>query len=368
DQAAVGKKTRKFLTRSGHWKRLETLTREKGVFKPTVTEIANDVKIGSVDAAIIWDATAAQYSEIDAIPIPELNSGRSSITAGILKSSKNPTAALKFARYLSSRDQGLKHFESFGYEIIEGDIWKEVPELTFYAGSVNRRTLEPILKTFSEREGLDINTVYNGCGILTAQMNSIKSSQGSGFPDFYMACDVYYLDTVKDWFQDAVNVTNTDIVLVVQKGNPKNIRNIDDLKKQGIRIAVGQPDQCTIGVLTRKLLETEGVYQELLKENIVTQTLTSALLIPNVTTKSVDATFAYESDTLFEQDKLDIIRIDSPAAKAVQPYSISQSSDFKYLGRRLFKKIADSRELFEEAGFNWQLPSDGTNESNTDTP
>ena len=33
-----------------------------GVFKPTVNEVANDVKLGSVDAGIVWDATAVAVS------------------------------------------------------------------------------------------------------------------------------------------------------------------------------------------------------------------------------------------------------------------------------------------------------------------
>ena len=71
-----------------------------------------------------------------------------------------------------------------------------------------------------------MNTVYNGCGILTGQMRIAAEDKGRGFPDTYMACDVYYLDTVKDWFQEAVNVSDTDIVIAVQKGNPKAIQSL----------------------------------------------------------------------------------------------------------------------------------------------
>ena len=40
-----------------------------------------------------------------------------------------------------------------------------------------------------------------------------------------------------------------------------------------------------------------------------------------------------------------MIDIDSQLAKAIQPFSIARSSDHKYLGRRLFAKLAKSREL-----------------------
>jgi len=359
DQSAIGQTARRLLSDSGHWAAIEEHTGEGGVFKPTVPEVANDVKLGSVDAGIVWDATVAQYPDLEAIRVPELDRGTAQITVGVTSRAKNPTTALQFARYLAARDRGLEVFRQEGYEPVDGDRWVEVPELTFFAGSVNRRALGPVIERFQQREGVVVNTVYNGCGILTAQMRSIEKNQQSGFPDVYMACDVYYLDTVREMFQEAADVSNTDIVIVVQKGNPKEIHGLKDLLQPGVRVAVGQPDQCTIGVLTKRLLEKEGIYEELLNNNVVTQTATSALLVPNVTTASADAVLAYATDTLAEGEKLDVIPIDSPLAKAIQPFSVARSSDFKYLGRRLFETVAASRGDFEAAGFRWGLGDKG---------
>ena len=107
--------------------------------------------------------------------------------------------------------------------------------------------------------------------------------------------------------------------------------------------------------LTRRLLEHEGLYEQMLTSNVVTQTATSALLVPAVTSKSVDAALAYRTDTLAEQDKVDIITVESDLSKAIQPYSIAKSSRHKELGRRLFRAIARSRDAFESAGFHWRL-------------
>ncbi len=362
DQAAIGKTTRRLLTDSGHWVDVEKHTRDKGVFKPTVPEVANDVKVGSVDAAIIWDAVCNQYPDLEAVRTPELDAGTSHITVGVMTASKQPTAALRFARFLAARDRGLQTFKAMGYEPVDGDVWgAETPQLPFYAGSVNRKALAPIIKAFAAREGVEINTIYNGCGILTGQMKSIRMNCESGFPDMYMACDVYYLDTVRDWFQDDVNISNTDIVIVVQEDNPKNIQKLSDLTRPGIRVAVGQPDQCTIGVLTKRLLEAEGVYRTLFdRKNIVTETASSAMLVPTVTTAAADATLAYATDARAEADKIDTIPIDSPLAKAVQPYSIARSSEYKHLGRRMYQAISQSRDSFESAGFVWRLGGKGS--------
>ncbi len=355
DAAAIGKRVRTVLTEMGQWDSLNDQVSSNGVFKPTVNEVANDVKLGSVDAGIVWDSTAAQYPDLRAIKVPFFEKALAAVEITVLESSSDATSALKFARYLAARDRGLKVLGDMDFEVVDGDKWTEVPELVFYIGSVNRRAIEPVIKAFEQREGVHVTTDYNGCGILTGKMKIIKEKQKSGFPDTYMACDVYYLENVKDWFQDAVNVSDTDIVIAVQKGNPKNIGSLKDLLNPGVRVAIGQPEQCTIGALTRILLESEGIYQKLLDTNVVTQTATSALLVPAVTAKSADAVLAYKTDTLAEREKLDVVELSSERAKAIQPYSIARSSEHKYLGRRLFDAIARSQDSFESAGFNWRL-------------
>jgi molybdenum ABC transporter molybdate-binding protein len=355
DQAAIGRLTRSLLVESGSWQRLQEHVTDTGVFKPTVPEVANDVKLGSADAGIVWDTTVALYPELEAVQVDELNAGTTHVTVGVLTATQRPTKALRLARYLAARDRGLVTFAEHGYETVQGDVWAEVPEVTFFCGSVNRRAVDAVIKNFEQREGVVVNTVYNGCGILTAQMQTIRDQQqAGGFPDTYMACDRYYLETVQDWFQEDVDISDTEVVIAVPEGNPARIQSLQDLTKPGMRVAVGQPDQCTIGVLTRQVLEAEGVYDAVM-QNVVTQTATSAMLVPTVTTKSVDAALAYATDTKAEADKVDSIRIESPAAQAVQPFAIARSSDHKYLGRRLYQAIAGARDQFETAGFHFRL-------------
>jgi hypothetical protein len=55
-----------------------------------------------------------------------------------------------------------------------------------------------------------------------------------------------------------------------------------------------------------------------------------------------------------ESDKVEAVQINSIYAKAIQPFSISRSSEYKYLGRRLKKRIAESKEAFASAGFNFR--------------
>ena len=99
--------TKKLLVDSGHWEKLEAQVTKTGVFEPTVPAVANAVKVGAIDAGIIWDTTAKIFDGLDYVTVPELDPGISEVTLGVLTSAKDPTAALHFARYMAARDKGL---------------------------------------------------------------------------------------------------------------------------------------------------------------------------------------------------------------------------------------------------------------------
>ena len=354
DPAAIGRVTRTALERATLWNGVEQAVRERGAFLPTVPEAVNAVKVGAVDAAIAWRSNVAFDPELETVPCPELDAARAQVVLAVLTCARSPPAALRLARYLTARDRGLRAFAAAGYEVIDGDPWAARPELTFYCGAVNRRAVEPILAVFENREGVRINTVFNGCGILTGQMRAIAEwQQGRGFPDVYMACDRYYLDEVGGLFQEDVDVSETEVVIAVQKGNPKGIATISDLAAPGLRLAVGQPKQCTIGVLTRQLLAAQGLLEQIMP-NVVAETCSSALLLPMVTTGAVDAAFVYDSDVRLSEQEVDTIRVAVPEAIAVQPFGIARRSEYKWLSRRLLEAVTEGRAAFEAAGFRWR--------------
>jgi molybdenum ABC transporter molybdate-binding protein len=369
DQAAIGKAVRDRLQKiegadGSLWDQLAGQIRSHGVFKPTVNDVANDLKLGAVDAGFIWDSTLAlpEYRDaLIAVPVPELSGDADLIALAILKSSRQRPAAYHFARFLAARDRGLEDFRSFGVQPVDGDVWVERPELTFFCGAVNRRVVDQIVQDFSRDEGVTVNTIYDGCGILTSRMKTIDRQDPSlGFPDLYMACDRYYLeiDQVRDWFQEAAYISEADLVLVVPKGSTK-VRELSDLARPGVRVAIGQPDQCTIGVLTWQLLEHAGLADQLRAklaspDQVVVEKSSSSHLVPDVVTGHIDAAVAYVTDTLAVRDQVDVLPINLPESAAVQPLSIARSSHHKYLARRLFRRIADNQAAFEAAGFRYR--------------
>lgn len=130
EQAAIGKVTQALLKNSGHWQRVKQHVTRTGVFHPTVPEVANDVKIGSIDAGIIWDATATNFG-IEFVRTPELSKGRSQVQIGVLTSSKHPAKAFHFCRFVGAADRGLKEFAKRGFKPVDSDKWQDNPESVF---------------------------------------------------------------------------------------------------------------------------------------------------------------------------------------------------------------------------------------------
>jgi molybdate transport system substrate-binding protein len=345
DAAAVGKLTRDILGKTGQW---ESLKKHTLVFKPTVNDVANDIKVGAADAGIVWDGTVAQYPELERVDTLEFAGKTAHVGVAVLQSSSNPTAALRFARYLTARDRGLPAFQKEGFRTIDGDPWAETPEIRLFAGAMLRPAIQNTLAEFKEREGVEIITVYNGCGILVADMKT------GNHPDAYFACDKSFMSEVNDLFIDPADVSTNQLVILVPRGNPHGIHGLEDLGKAGLKLGIGHEKQCAMGALTQQTLK-QGKLQNKVMKNVAVQSPTGDLLVNQLRAGSLDAIIAYISNAKAAGDELESIPIDIPCAIAVQPIALSKDARYPRLTQRLMERLRSeqSKERFEASGFHW---------------
>jgi len=346
DVAAIGKMTRQTLGKTGDWDKLHSRTM---VYKTTVNEVANDVKVGAVDAGIVYDAVLHDYPTLQAVAIAELADAQAHVAVAVLKSSKQPQSALHLARYLAAKDRGLVKYREFGFQPAQGDPWSEQPELTLYAGSMLRPAIEKTITDFEAREGVRVTRVYNGCGILVGQMNAGR------VPDAYFACDSEFMKQVQPLFASPLNVSQNELVILVKKGNPLGIQSLADLRKPGLRVGIGHEKQCAMGWLTQRTFDETGYKAELMK-NVVTQTPTGDMLVNQMRSGSLDAAVAYISNAAGAGEALDAIRIQGiPCSIATQPLAIARQSQHQQLAQRLMAAIQakESRQRFTSEGFQW---------------
>jgi len=350
EMASIGKVVKKSLQASGKWDQLAKAT---VAFRTNVNDVANDLVIGAADAGLVYDAVLSSYKDLEAVELDELSTVISNVSLGIVASTKQPQAALHFARYVAARDRGLLHYEKHGFFIKKGDVWEETPELTIFAGSMLRPAIDATVKAFEEREGIRVSRIYNGCGILVAQM---KTGQ---HPDAYFACDKEFMKQVPDLFPESVDVSQNELVILVQKGNPKNISSLQDLGRKGLRVGVGHEKQCAMGWLTQNTFREGGVQKEVM-ENVTVQTPTGDMLVNQMQTGSLDAAVAYLSNAAGAGEFLDAIQIQGiECSVATQPLAIAVDSPHAQTASRLFQRLCspESQASFEAEGFRWKIDS-----------
>lgn len=349
DAASIGRITKEMLTKAGAWDALDKAVRERGVFKPTVNDIAADVKLGTVDAAIIWDAMVSQPDYRDALEpvvIENADAWSQDVVVTVLRSSPDPTAALHFARYLAARDRGAGEFEKLGYHAVEADAWADRPRLVIYGGAVTRVGSEEVLRRFARREGVEITTVYNGCGVLNGQ---IKLGER---PDLYHTCDASFMEGVDEHFLPKIEFSSMRLVIAVPATNPGGVLGADELGKPGLKVGVANEKQAALGALTANYLRKHDLYEKVNK-NVVVNTPTGDLLVQQVVTGSLDAAIVYKANTAKLRDKLGVIELDGDGSEAVQTLAIGRGTKFPVLTRRLVEALdsPSSREMLEAAGF-----------------
>lgn len=139
EESAAGLATLEALAPLGDW---PTIAAEAAAILPTVSDVAAAVRDGEVpDCGMAWDATAEQFAKVAATAayngatadcgiiwdatarqfglavseVPEFESVRATIAAGILASSRDPAAAEELADYLAASSD---YFTLLGY----GDV------------------------------------------------------------------------------------------------------------------------------------------------------------------------------------------------------------------------------------------------------
>ncbi len=347
EAASIGKVAKQLL--GARW---QSLAQQAVVMKPTVTEIAADVKLGACDAALIWDSTAPQFG-LDVVQVPELSTHAEEASACVLSSALVSAEALKFARYLSAPEKGGAIFQQQGFQTLGGDAWAEKPELILYSGGVNRPAIQELVQAFASREGIDVTTVFNGCGILCAAMKTLKDSTNPKFPDVYYACDVCFVPPVAQHFPEAVLLTEAEIVIAVPKGNPKGIQTLADLARPGLRVGLCNAEQSTLGFMSAGILSSMNLLESVMK-NASSQVPTGDFLVNQLRTGSLDAAVVYRTNLQSQPEHFDAIPLPADKAKAIQPFAVRKDSPHRALGYRLLDYLKANRASFEKVGFVWR--------------
>ena len=133
-------------------------------------------------------------------------------------------------------------------------------EITVLCGGSFRPPMEKLAGLFEERTGITATLSFGQCE------DHLPHVRMHAEGDVFVAHDPY-MKYVKDAgaMLRYVVVGHVAPVLVVKKGNPHEIKSVDDLARRGLRVCLPDPEFSTCGEMVFKLLEKKGIRDAVMK-------------------------------------------------------------------------------------------------------
>ena len=227
--------------------------------------------------------------------------------------------------------------------------------LLFYCGAGIRPPAEEIADAFSRRHAVTVECDYAGSEVLLSRIKL------SGVGDVYMPGDVYYVDLAKQHglVGKSRTVCHFVPVILVQKGNPKDIRSLADFGRPEISVGLGDAEACAIGRKVKRIFAKNGLSEEELADNIKFRALTVNELGDKIKLRALDAVIVWDAVAAYYADSADVVLI--PREKNVistVAAGVLKTSQQPDLAEKLVEFIVseEGRAIFEKHHYSVTLP------------
>jgi molybdate transport system substrate-binding protein len=172
--------------------------------------------------------------------------------------------------------------------------------------------------------------------------------------DVYAAASPKYTQLLyRDGFvlKPVVFATNK-LIILVPKSNPANIDTVYDLRREGIKLVIGDRT-VPIGTYTRQILDTLGITADVTK-NIVSQETDVKSIVAKVALGEADAGMVYRTDAKPVASRTKSIALPDWAQPAIRyELAVVKTSSHLAAARAFVKQVVSKRGrlLLAQAGF-----------------
>lgn len=183
---------------------------------------------------------------------------------------------------------------------------EDAPALEVFAGSASKPALEECARLYEGGNDVTVDLHFSGSGTMLSTMK--MTGRGDlfipGAPDFM---ELATRDSVVE--PDTISILAYNVpVIAVQKGNPKNITSLEDLLRDDVRVAIGDPRSVCLGLYAVELFEHNGISDRLRdgpKVYAESCSKTAALLALG----SVDAVIGWRVFGSWNPEMIDIVHV-----------------------------------------------------------
>ncbi|NPV45909.1 MAG: molybdate ABC transporter substrate-binding protein [Armatimonadetes bacterium] len=221
-------------------------------------------------------------------------------------------------------------------------------------GAALQPAMDVIAETYYRRTGVRVDFAYAGAQMLLGQL--AYSRRG----DLYMPGEAFWVDQAakRGLVEDTRTVCWFLPVIMVPKGNPKNIQTVQDMAKPGVRVGIGHPKALAVGPVTKRIMQRAGIW-EAVQKNVVMQAGCIPELANAVAMKAADAGILWDACAEMVEEHVDIIKID-PRLNEVAEVMLAtlKVSQHPEEARKFMEYVAsdEAAAIFEERGFRTERP------------
>jgi len=127
------------------------------------------------------------------------------------------------------------------------------PKLLAYVGAASKPPTEEAAEAFERKTGIRVELLFGGSGYVLSQMKLAKRG------DLYLPGSSDYMEIAKREGHVLPESERIVVYLVpainVRRGNPNNIRKLQDLTRPGLRIAIANPETVCVGAYAVEIIE-----------------------------------------------------------------------------------------------------------------
>ncbi len=198
--------------------------------------------------------------------------------------------------------------------------------LLMYAGAASKPPTEEAVELYQKKTGVKIEVVFGGSGSVLSQMKLAKEG------DLYFPGSSDYMERAKK-DGDVIAETERRIAFLVpainvQKGNPQDVRGLQDLLRPGLKVAIADPEAVCVGLYAVEIIENEfsPAEKEAFRANLLNYTSSCEKTATAISLKQVDAVLGWSVFQYWDPEAIETIALDASQIPRVGYIPIAVSS------------------------------------------
>jgi molybdate transport system substrate-binding protein len=204
------------------------------------------------------------------------------------------------------------------------------------AGAASKPPTEEAIKQFEQKTGLGVDVIFGGSGFVLSQMKLSKKG------DLFFPGSSDFMELAK---REGLVFHESEKVIVylvpainVQKGNPKKIFSLKDLARDGVRVAIANPEMVCVGTYAVEIIEKNLTPSEKVKfkRNLVNYTESCEKTASIISLRGVDAVLGWEVFQYWDPERIETILLRAETIPRIGyiPIAISRFTGDRPLAQR----------------------------------